>query len=99
MSGVILDQKDGADQSSGTLTDEQQGGLKKIDNELPQLLSELQWRGPELKALAAKWKAGGDLADTQPRRNSEDLYVVPAQSRRVDFDARSIDSVSSVATE
>jgi len=38
------------------LTDEQKDGLKKIDNELPQLLSELQWRGPELKALAAKWK-------------------------------------------
>lgn len=43
--------------------------------------------------------AGGDLAETQPRRNSEDLYVVPGQSRRIDFDARSIDSVSSVASE
>ncbi|PVH77903.1 hypothetical protein DL98DRAFT_636583 [Cadophora sp. DSE1049] len=81
----------------GTLTDEQKGQLKKIDKELPQLLSELQWRGPELKALAAKWKAGEDLTGTQSRRNSEDLHVIPRR-REVDVDARSISSVSSVAS-
>ncbi|KAH7389033.1 hypothetical protein BKA64DRAFT_128146 [Cadophora sp. MPI-SDFR-AT-0126] len=80
------------------LTDEQKTALNTIDKELPQLLSELQWRGPELKSLAAKWKAGEDLTDIQPRRNSEDLYVIPRR-REVDADARSINSVSSVASD
>ncbi|KAK0123992.1 hypothetical protein ONS95_008981 [Cadophora gregata] len=80
-------------EEEGTLPDEQRGALKKFDKELPWLLNELQWRGPQLKEVAAKWKAGEDLTDTQSRRNS-DVSIIP-RYREVDVDARSISSVSS----
>ncbi|KAH9215878.1 hypothetical protein DL95DRAFT_460726 [Leptodontidium sp. 2 PMI_412] len=77
---------------------EQKAALQKLIRDLPQLLKELQWRKPELEELAIKWKAGEDLTETQRRRNSEDVYIIPRQ-REIDVDARSISSMNSVVSD
>lgn len=87
-----------ADYVRDNLEAEQKAALQKLIRDLPQLLKELQWRKPELEELAIKWKAGEDLTETQRRRNSEDVYIIPRQ-REIDVDARSISSMNSVVSE
>ncbi|KAG4434686.1 hypothetical protein IFR05_009832 [Cadophora sp. M221] len=77
---------------------DQKAALQKMVRELPQLLTELQWRKTELEELAVKWKAGEDLTDTQRRRNSVDFYITP-RPREIDVDARSISSVGSAVSD
>lgn len=78
--------------------DEQKSALEKLVRELPQLLREMQLRKTHLEELAAKFQAGEDLTDNQPRRNNEDVYIIPRR-RDENIDARSISSVSSVVSE
>ncbi|KAL2062627.1 hypothetical protein VTL71DRAFT_5699 [Oculimacula yallundae] len=81
-----------------TLDNEQKSALKKLEKEALQVGRELGWRKFALEVITQKWKAGEDLtvAGRLSDRERDDVEIIPR--RDVDFDARSISSFGSNAS-